>query len=72
MSAGLEVPLHSLRMEQEPWRALGEKVRREPRPVWRSRAAVIRAFIDFYMATPNDMDTLLRDLGDLGEKELTS
>ncbi len=64
MSAGLQVPLHSLRMETADWQTFGEKVRQEPRPVWRSRAAVIRALIDVYMSTPADMDALLRGLGE--------
>jgi hypothetical protein len=68
---GLEVPLHSLRLETEPWHAFGEKVRREPQPAWRSRAAVIRAFIDFYMNSPVSMETLLRDLGDLNDIRAT-
>lgn len=62
---GLQVPNRSVRCEDELWNASGEKARTEPRPVWRSRAAIIRAFLAYYAASPAHMDTLLRDLGDI-------
>lgn len=58
-------PIRSLRLEDDLWHKFGEKVQSDPSPVWRSRAAVLRAFIDFCTTYPGHMETLLRDLGDL-------
>lgn len=65
MSGGLEVPNHTVRMENGLWSALGDKARKEPEPAWRSRAAVLRAFSQFYLANPASMEAILRDLDDI-------
>lgn len=67
MSGGLDIPNHSLRMEDELWNRLGEKVRREPQPAWRSRAAILRAFSQLYLQSPKSIEMLLRDLGDIND-----
>jgi len=64
---GLQVPIRSLRVEDDLWRAFGEKLRTDPQPALRSRAVILRAFIDFCTAYPGHMEALLRDLGDLGD-----
>jgi hypothetical protein len=64
---GLQVPIRSLRVEDGPWHAFGEKLRTDPQPALRSRAVVLRALIDFCTAYPGHMEALLRDLGDLGD-----
>jgi hypothetical protein len=68
---GLKVPNRSLRVEEETWRAFGEKLRKDPQPALRSRAAVLRAFMTFCTAYPGHMEALLRDLGDLGDIRTT-
>jgi hypothetical protein len=64
---GLQVPNRTLRVEDELWHAFGEKLRKDPQPALRSRAAVLRALMDFCTAYPGHMEALLRDLGDLGD-----
>ena len=62
---GLQVPNRSPRVEDELWRAFGEKLRKDPQPALRSRAVMLRAFIDFCTTYPGHMEALLRDLGDI-------
>jgi hypothetical protein len=63
--------MRHLRLDDERRRVLGEKARKEQCPAMRNRTAVIRALIDYYAASPADIETVLRDLNreDLHEPE---
>jgi hypothetical protein len=68
---GLKVPNRTLRVEEETWRAWGERLRHDPQPSWRSRAVAVRALMDWLLTYPAPMDVVLRDLRDLSEIRTT-
>ena len=62
---GEALPIRSIRISDDMWDAFGDAVQREWSAAMRNRSAVLRLFLDAYIAYPGNFHAMMRDLNDV-------